>query len=206
MNQTYTSVTTEKSIASELVRALVESGEKPADFFKRKEVGSQKGMLTIGTVSRGTMVERHLIRRFMAALEEVDRSAYKQLRNDPDLAAFWEALDNNRDEDTPELREEGSNLLEHLFDVLNKFCPPYTYFGAHEGDGSDYGCWVDRERLDAGLENGDVVRVAFDSPEARDLGVEMVPEVAHQPGVTHILVGDNALYDAKTGKLVWIDV
>jgi hypothetical protein len=42
--------------------------------------------------------------------------------------------------------EESDYDLESLFDELNDLCTydlPYFYFGAHCGDGSDYGFWLD---------------------------------------------------------------
>lgn len=37
--------------------------------------------------------------------------------------------------------EVASLLLEDLFDTLNNYAPEGCFFGAHPGDGSDYGYW-----------------------------------------------------------------
>jgi len=38
--------------------------------------------------------------------------------------------------------------LEALFDALNEIAPPFCYFGATEGDGSDYGFWVSWDSIE----------------------------------------------------------
>ena len=37
--------------------------------------------------------------------------------------------------------EECFFILEELFDVLDSYSPTNHYFGAHQGDGSDFGYW-----------------------------------------------------------------
>ena len=37
--------------------------------------------------------------------------------------------------------DDAAGLLESLFDTLDSYSPEGYYFGAHLGDGSDYGFW-----------------------------------------------------------------
>ena len=37
--------------------------------------------------------------------------------------------------------------MDELYEALNDVCPPFVYFGAHPGDGADFGFWPDMERL-----------------------------------------------------------
>lgn len=52
--------------------------------------------------------------------------------------------------------EQAGFDLELLVDTLNDYAPPYCYFGVCEGDGSDYGFWVDRDQLQEDRDEGDL--------------------------------------------------
>src|SRR5690606_12065786 len=91
--------------------------------------------------------------------------------------------------------EEASWMLEELFDVLDEYAPPYVYFGANEGDGSDYGFWIDQQALQEAIENGEVLRVEDLSEVPADYEGLILHENDH---------GNLTLYECASGNFVEI--
>lgn len=61
----------------------------------------------------------------------------------------------------PDKEDEASELVnETLPDALQTFAPPYCSFGAHEGDGADFGYWPDWSAIE------DLPTIADNTPEA----------------------------------------
>jgi hypothetical protein len=85
---------------------------------------------TLGSISHGTLRPEDLIPTFAAELERV---------RDPDCHADLSALCDDVDYDDD---EEAGDILERLTDALSGYAPDYCYFGAHPGDGSDFGFWL----------------------------------------------------------------
>ena len=86
----------------------------------------------IGTISHGTLKTEDLVESFSSEYERLGgrASVAKHFRNvmfGRDLAGTYE--------------EELVWALEDLFNLLDEMAPEGTYFGAHEGDGSDFGFW-----------------------------------------------------------------
>ena len=108
----------------------------------------------LGSVIHGTLRTEHLILAFLEELEAIDRD-----RAD----SFWGRIPAEAFEDLENewwSSEEAYWILEELFDLLNEFAPPYCYFGALEGDGSDFGFWIDRWALEEAIANGEVLKVS----------------------------------------------
>lgn len=112
---------------------------------------------SVGSISHGTMRAEDLIPEFAWHLDYLLR---KQPRSFPRKAHRALIREANKVEDFDS--DDAGFVLEELFDALNEYAPPYFYFGAHEGDGSDYGFWcgIDDSTFD-GLkveDTGDVPR------------------------------------------------
>jgi hypothetical protein len=60
--------------------------------------------------------------------------------------------------------EDAENDFSTLFQVLEDYCPPYTYFGAIEGDGACYGIWADVHSITQDIADGCVYRIE-DAPK-----------------------------------------
>jgi hypothetical protein len=81
----------------------------------------------LGSISTGTLRTEDLIPAFRAALEATGNQG---------ALALHETPVDERDE------------LATLEIALQEACPPFVYFGAHPGDGADFGFWPDMESLD----------------------------------------------------------
>ena len=94
------------------------------------------------SVSINTMRREDLIPVFVATLWAIDStmenplvSQLRDIEADMEQAEYYESEDSQYD-------------LEWLFDTLDMYAPDGYYFGAHPGDGSDYGFWAHEEEED----------------------------------------------------------
>lgn len=143
----------------------------------------------LGSVIHGTLRTEHLIMAFLEELEAIDRDK---------TDSFWGRIPAEAFEDLEDdwwSSEEAYWLLEELFDTLNEFAPPFTYFGALEGDGSDFGFWIDREALEEAITDGEVLRVEDLSEVPSDYEGMVLHENDH---------GNLTLYERAGGNFVEI--
>lgn len=152
----------------------------------------------LGTISEGTMRSEDLIPAFMSVLREYAPERYE------DIALPEE--DEDGDYVDP---EAASELVDLLFDELGNVAAPYTYFGSHPGDGSDYGFWPDIEALESAaswetevlkVADGDLWSAHGDDTfhyngQAIDPAPDYVMSVSDHGNVT--------LYDAHTRAELW---
>jgi len=95
-----------------------------------------------GSISHGTMRECDLIPTFMAELTECDPKAAAQITDEYGQAFIDRCSDpNGLDYSLTNEMDRQSWLMEALFDALDACSPEGHYFGAHPGDGADYGWW-----------------------------------------------------------------
>lgn len=100
-----------------------------------------------GSISHGTMRAEDLIPAFTSVLKDLDPKLEEKIGRE--YRRVYKALDHpeNRSEWgsvylPAALDDDAGWLMESLFDALNDCAPSGYSFGAHEGDGSDYGFWA----------------------------------------------------------------
>lgn len=107
--------------------------------------------LPIGSISHGTMRMEDTIPAMVDTLRDLARTMQRTAGHKKQGGRL---LGTCRKYDRAQLREgyfDSENAQfdhEELFDLLNSHCPPYASFGAHEGDGSDYGVWPCHEQIE----------------------------------------------------------
>lgn len=94
-----------------------------------------------GTLIRATMRPADLVPLFMNAIKYTPE--YEQLVANPFSPVPSEAFEN--DSHPFWETEEAQEFLVELFIILDDYAPEGYYFGATEGDGSDYGYWTFKE-------------------------------------------------------------
>ena len=101
-----------------------------------------------GSISHGTLRHEDLLGTFAdslrnyAAIQPQRNETHIERANEAqamaDLLASGEPFDADRI----------GSLMEELFDALDSYSPAGHHFGAHEGDGSDFGWWPNEEEMD----------------------------------------------------------
>lgn len=115
---------------------------------------STKPVPELGTISRATMLASDLIPAFIAALD-----ALRERDDSSETLSTWDtvqaqigAIERRMEEGNQWYfhSDEAMFDLEDLFDLLDEYAPEGCYFGAHEGDGSDFGFWWRRPGQEGG--------------------------------------------------------
>jgi hypothetical protein len=107
----------------------------------------------IGSVIHGTLIPQELANEFYFECD--GRGGHHDWRSVEHRSSWWERLGGIGDDlfpnDDGSMTDNSELVDDCVFDLmglLNEIAPPYTYFGAHEGDGSDFGFWPDWNAID----------------------------------------------------------
>ena len=95
----------------------------------------------VGTVIHATLRHEDLIPAFLEFLKDMGKNTIVPLSKWPALGKRAKALKAEVAELKDLESEEAFWVLEDLYNAINEFLPEGYYFGAHEGDGSDFGVW-----------------------------------------------------------------
>jgi len=126
---------------------------------------------TLGTVIHGTLRSQDLIPAFMETIKILDPDRHLSLIrsvacDDPDLIGTvchrsGYAIGIDACDDHPWWNSESASyLIGDSVDVLNDHAPAFCYFGAHEGDGSDFGFWPCMDSIEMAVVDREAVQVS----------------------------------------------
>lgn len=100
------------------------------------------------SVSSGTLVNSDLLEKFVYALTSImlansDHSSKKNV----ELVAEASQLVRQMKKHPQNMlaQDDAEFLVEDLHEALNEYAPEGYYFGAHPGDGADFGFWKSEE-------------------------------------------------------------
>ena len=91
--------------------------------------------IRIGTLIHGTLQDEDLLEAFANELERISDGSYSDEIAEARTMVKYGITGENGHGDT------ASEVIINLIDILNGYAPPHVYFGAHAGDGSDFGYW-----------------------------------------------------------------
>lgn len=110
----------------------------------------------IGSISHGTLRTEDLLESFASTLEDMillNGDHYSRPENFSERDKLNTLVGEAQDQWTEagdELQDEeiAQELVMELEDALCQFAPSYCYFGAHCGDGSDFGFWPAHDSIE----------------------------------------------------------
>ncbi len=96
---------------------------------------------SLGSISTGTLKTEDLLPAFANALKIFD-PLHATIKEAYELMATWGSGEENEE------MELADAILDQLTSSLHDACPPFVYFGAHPGDGADFGFWPDWDAIE----------------------------------------------------------
>lgn len=99
----------------------------------------------LGSVSSGTFKSDELIPAFIDMLAYFDDER-ASLRD----KEYTDSISSDSRDD---------NMVDDLINELSEYAPDYCYFGAHPGDGADFGFWVDHDAISDAVSFGELTRL-----------------------------------------------
>jgi hypothetical protein len=136
----------------------------------------------LGSISTGTLRTEDLLSAFVSALESLSPMG----TNHPYMGDAYQILEQGTDDES-----ETTELLSDIEHELNNLCPPFVYFGAHPGDGADYGFWPDMDSLNQELPYGDVT---FHADERILDAYDVIVQVSDHGNLTVMDMDRNVLW------------
>ena len=143
--------------------------------------------LSIGTVSHGTHRTVDLAEAFLPLLEAHGED--QRARDLRDLIRYPDVCD-------------AHEIIAEAMDALNEHCPEYCTFGAHPGDGSDFGCWPDMDAIDDAVQSAEIIKIS----DLSDLDDKPISEFAYDLALAVNDHGNCTLYSlsvAGTPREIW---
>ena len=99
-----------------------------------------------GTVIHGTHRPEHIIPVLMSLLFKLDKERAREIwQQEPELLEALCSEQAGIPSDYWQTDDCMFFLNEELFDIMEDYAPAGYYFGAHIGDGSDFGYWQDED-------------------------------------------------------------
>ncbi len=95
---------------------------------------------SLGSISTGILRPEDLLPGFANALKIFD-PLHATIKEAYELMATWGSGEENEE------MELADAILDQLTSSLHDACPPFVYFGAHPGDGADFGFWPDWDAI-----------------------------------------------------------
>ena len=127
------------AVARTFAERRIERGNLP-HVLGRRGLGEPHRVGPRGTVISGTLRPQDLIPAFYSELQRVDPVATEGTSLSREMEA-WEEFAGGADTDP----EHDDELVETLTERLNAAAPEGVYFGAHPGDGADFGWWENED-------------------------------------------------------------
>mgnify|MGYP003639981671 FL=1 len=114
-------------------------------MVKMVGMNTYKNILPVGSIVHGSFRIEDLLPAFLFALEDVDAVAATRFGSELIELGFGYSQCGvcfGPREEWPNVDDETLiDIQEEVSDKLNEYVPAGCYFGAHEGDGSDFGVW-----------------------------------------------------------------